>query len=377
MKRVEMQTGRRGFTLVEMLVVIVIIGILVSLISVAAYQALKKATVTRNITEIQQLGTALTNFKTKFGFYPPSRMLLCERYADYANPMWDQTLAADSLQVLTTMFPRLDITSWQSPGAFLDWNGNGQPDGAVLLEGDQCLVFFLGGIPAASSATGGGANTPPGCLGFSNNPKNPTDPSDLSSTTGRIGPFFTFASNRLVIYGPQWLQSPHMWANPQRATGSSFYSYLDNYGTSDGNGGYLAGSPYAYFSAYAFKTAKNGYHRYTSPAPPAQAGIAWYSDCSWCTGQTATGSFYATYPLAEALKPSVRYLQPDSYQIISAGGDVNFGPGSTPTTAGATVTLSPTWTPATGPNQPGYQTSDSGNDDQANFSSSTLGSGAQ
>jgi prepilin-type N-terminal cleavage/methylation domain-containing protein len=63
---------QRGFTLVELLVVIVIIGILASLITVAVSAALTAAKRTRILAEINQLATAVENYKIEHGSYPPS-----------------------------------------------------------------------------------------------------------------------------------------------------------------------------------------------------------------------------------------------------------------------------------------------------------------
>ena len=67
------RTGRRSaFTLVEMLMVILIIGILVGLVGSAAlgaYRAAQEFTITQ---EVMQLEAQIEMFKTKYGFYPPT-----------------------------------------------------------------------------------------------------------------------------------------------------------------------------------------------------------------------------------------------------------------------------------------------------------------
>src|SRR5207253_9071458 len=65
---------------------------------------------------------------------------------------------------------------------------------------------------------------------------------------------------------------------------SDLYSSRDTYGS----------VPYAYFSSY--KT-RNGYNRFAS------------TDCP----------SLGVWPYAEALTPTVRYLNPNTFQIISAG----------------------------------------------------------
>src|SRR5687767_3618331 len=63
---------RPGFTLVELLVVITIIGILAGLITVAAVGALKKARETEVRTEINQIDSALMEYKNKTTAFPPN-----------------------------------------------------------------------------------------------------------------------------------------------------------------------------------------------------------------------------------------------------------------------------------------------------------------
>jgi prepilin-type N-terminal cleavage/methylation domain-containing protein len=63
---------RTGFTLVELLVVITIIGILAGLITVAAVGALKKARETEVRTEINQIDSALMEYKNKTTAFPPN-----------------------------------------------------------------------------------------------------------------------------------------------------------------------------------------------------------------------------------------------------------------------------------------------------------------
>jgi hypothetical protein len=242
----------------------------------------------------------------------------------------------------------------------VDWNQNGVYDTAVVLEGDQCLVFFLGGIPIAYTPTSRGAlsNLPPQVQGFSTNPKNPAD---LLSTADRIGPFFEFQTDRLVSLqvSAGLLRSPFN------------YSYLDRYGTSDGLGNLVSGVPLAYFSSY--KQA-NGYNRYLL--------LSGVSDCPSLISASGVG----VYPYAETILPSgPKYLKPNDFQIISAGADLTFGSGSVPTVTAGVITgfttgAGTTWTSATAaadypqntaPGAPGA----GGYDDQANFAQGQLGLG--
>ncbi len=65
-------TRRSAFTLVELLIVITVIGILVGLLLGAIVPAFKRANEFAIQTEMTQLERAVENFKTQYGFYPPS-----------------------------------------------------------------------------------------------------------------------------------------------------------------------------------------------------------------------------------------------------------------------------------------------------------------
>src|SRR5271166_5392173 len=69
---------RGGFTLVELLVVIVILAILIGLLLPAINGALRTARKAAVSSEINQLASALAAFKSRYGDYPPSRFLAVE-----------------------------------------------------------------------------------------------------------------------------------------------------------------------------------------------------------------------------------------------------------------------------------------------------------
>ena len=348
------RSGGRGFTLVELLIVIAIISVLVSLLSSAVGKAVITAHRVRNQNEISQLATAVENFKQKFGIYPPSRILLGETLADYfQNGNLNQPKSQfhlDSYTTLTTMFPRLNFKS----SFFIDWDGSRTYTQPVILEGDQCLVFFLGGVPQFDQ----NQNNRPFCSGFSTNPADPTyHVTHPGSDT--IPPFFDFDSGRLAQRKP-----------------SRYLSYLDTWANSVPAGTPYSpanGMPYAYFSSY--KT-RNGYNRfYGPPNNLSSSDCATLSVWPYAEGPTSPG--------AAASPSNWRYLNPNTFQIISAGRNFAFGQGTNPNPFFAGPF--PFWSP---PDRAGNTEASrgkgdlppnppqAGTDDQSNFYDSTLGAGS-
>jgi prepilin-type N-terminal cleavage/methylation domain-containing protein len=279
--------ARAAFTLVELLVVMGIIAILVSLLSGAVFVVLKRVDEVNTQQDIRQMEAAVQSFQGQYSVeYIPSQIILCEIKDDYyADAPLDTTfksqLHQDSFQYLMRVWPRLNWggtppnntplggTAW----AGIDWNGDGQPSPDVLLEGDQCLVFFLGGMN--------------GDMGFSTNGANPAQNPNANPTQGwgpsgsRVAPFFEFKTKRLVSLHP---------ASP------TYPSYIDPYGK----------MPYAYFSSYKVR---NGYNRYGT------------TDCP-SLGNPSLG-----LPPPSPYNDGQNYYNAETCQIISAGRNKLFGPG--------------------------------------------------
>src|SRR5207248_99731 len=138
------------------LIVIAVMGVLVALLGAASLKVIAKADEVRTRHEISNLAVAAEDFKAYFKILDqiPSRFRLREDLFGYQVGMasGDQ-LDADSWAYLKRLFPKLPtpVNTYPNPGSvWIDWNGNGGsgPDGAVDLEGHQCLVFFLGGVPS-------------------------------------------------------------------------------------------------------------------------------------------------------------------------------------------------------------------------------------
>jgi general secretion pathway protein G len=309
------QNRRSGFTLIELLVVILIITLLISLTAAGVFKALNRVADVQNVREISDLQTGIVNFQQKYKVeYIPSRIRLLDSGA------YDTTLNASGQPNTPLDYDSAAYLSrvWHNLTFPIDWNNNGVTTDDVTLEGDQCLVFFLGGIQNTTGTFD--------CLGFSTNSKNP-----MTLTGDHIPPFFDFKSERLTT---------------KFHTANTYFSYLDAYGK----------QPFAYFSSY--KRA-NGYNRYfvpsTSTTPPPNP----FSDCNTL----------GVWPYSDGIK----YQNAETFQIISAGRDGFFGQGSN-----LTLATLPTWTPASAdqstalPNVAGTAPK-AGFDDMANFFDRMLG----
>lgn len=191
---------RGGFTIVELLMVVVIIGILAALLIPAIQRARDTAGDAEVLTEIKGLEKGVVDFKNRFGIDPPSFIVLCESAAEWAAD-WGSSppaqLSADptltdahrrtSRAVIRQIWPEFDFTVDH------DINGDGAFNGAWALNGAECLVFFLGGVPDRIDTDGDGTPDAAAMRGFSANPQRP-----FLRGGNRIGPFVDFDSDRLI-----------------------------------------------------------------------------------------------------------------------------------------------------------------------------------
>jgi len=129
---------RVGFTLVELLMVIVIIGILIGMLAVAINPVLQSSREFAVAQEMKQMDSAIESFNTKYGFYPPS----FTGFNQTATGTGAQLLPylnkiSPNHRELNPMFPgglsRLEIW-WRAIGSNLDDRGS--------------LIFWLSGLSA-------------------------------------------------------------------------------------------------------------------------------------------------------------------------------------------------------------------------------------
>ncbi len=157
---------QRGFTLIEVMVVLVIIAILGGLLLSAFGPAQQSAREAQVIAEMQSLKASITAFRTEFKMDPPSSIFICEQATGWATKPVDRAM-------IKRLWPSFNFAIAR------DFNGDGDTTDIVALDGAECLVFFLGGLVDASSGQ---------LRGFS---KNPGNPFAMDNGT-RQGPFYEF-----------------------------------------------------------------------------------------------------------------------------------------------------------------------------------------
>lgn len=192
---------RFGFTLVEMLTVIAIIGILAALMSGAMVSVRARVQKAAISAEIKQLEMALEAYKTTFGEYPP-----------------DGTDPAAVKRHLAKAYPRAKN---------LD---------APSIKPENALVYWLGG-PIKDGRP----------VGFSKNPSDP-DLTGSDTTTPRSTPFYDFnpaqfrsVSGYFATYTSKTGGSPYLYFRAKISGGKTTY---DNSYTFTDNGTDVTTSPY-------------------------------------------------------------------------------------------------------------------------------------
>ncbi|MDB4614426.1 prepilin-type N-terminal cleavage/methylation domain-containing protein [bacterium] len=167
--------GRAGFSLVELLMVILIIAALMALILPAVNSVRRTARNAAVKAEINRLETAVAAFQTRYGEVPPSFLVIPARASASTVADWSPVVFQKSRRAIRKIWPQFDFDS----------NG-GLPVAATqnptVLSGAECLVLCLAGVPNTSGVLDG----------FSKNPAVPFSPIGEN----RDGPFYEFGPGR-------------------------------------------------------------------------------------------------------------------------------------------------------------------------------------
>lgn len=271
-------TCRKGFSLVELLIVIAIIAVLVAVTIPAVIATVGTAKRTQIATELSQLKSAIEQYKSENGgAYPPD-------FTGYPEaPVYEKVLIDHMLKC----YPRCgqNLTVWK------DLNlGTANLYKPSTLDPAEALVFWLSMIR--------------------NNPQRPLpwiDGSPLDNSTAPVKNYFTFEQARLRdIDNDGWLEY-----------------YPRN----------SADVPYVYFCAntYGFQTlfVDHGYPRKSISATYPQPAVA---------NTFGTARPYAKRVDPMNLANVLEWVEPNKFQILCGGLDRYFGD-DVPNPGNATLVL--------------------------------------
>jgi prepilin-type N-terminal cleavage/methylation domain-containing protein len=214
MRTVNRGPRRAGFTLIELLIVIAIIAILLTMTVPAVMRIMGFGSRMTARGDMNGLATAHAAFLQDFHVqHIPSRIILRENIAGYGGTALEQK----SLAYLQSLFgKRLGTAGPINWSGRADFATNSPGSGAYELLGEECLTFFLGGIPTPNDGS------PNGCLGFS------TDRANPSATGGsRKGPYFDFKPNRLARTATGFFMYQDPFDSPGGAK-AAYYVYLSS-----------------------------------------------------------------------------------------------------------------------------------------------------
>jgi prepilin-type N-terminal cleavage/methylation domain-containing protein len=179
----------RGFTLVELLVVMAILGILAGLlawgVNAARVAILKRA----QAFEVQSIASAVEAYKTKYGDYPPDGS---------SWPVMEAHLRKAFPNILVSELALLNPAFGNANGYVRNDNDvtNTHPLGGRVFDSAEALVFFLGGF---SSDPQRPITGPGGPLRRNPEEQNPNRPYYYLYNTQRENAFFEFKISGLTL----------------------------------------------------------------------------------------------------------------------------------------------------------------------------------
>ncbi len=279
--------NRSGFTLVEVLMVIAIIGILVGLIVPAVNMALTSVKRKAIALEVQAIESAVQQYKNKFGDFPPDGS---------SQSVWERHFRKVFPQMQASEFTAL-YTNTNSAGPL----PHAPATGGAVMDPAEALVFCLGGYSSNPiqpfTGAGGPLSLVPGKTTYQYN-------------TERTGAFYDFKQSQLTLDSSGGM------------TVSNDEAQLYSGGVNDLIPVYHPASklmPFVYFESRTYSFIPGGatatYFNYFQPTL-VDAGVArpYKSD-----------SINTNVSQASAPDAYYKYAEDKGFQIISAGLDDLYG----------------------------------------------------
>ncbi len=317
----------RGFTLVELLVVITIIGILAALITVAAVGALKKAHETRTKAELNQIAGGVDEYKNKTTAYPPNCQTDDKTMGGTSGPLDEVGIFNDLKRHMRQAFPRnqesdelllqmIGVLTYPSGLAADTKDYKPRLNGGITA--GEAVVFWLGGFssdPKYPISGDGGPSYPISAYASgANSPNRTPDPIESRKwvypfDVSRLGPratdgYFDDSTSRFIEFpdpkDSTKLRRINFWQYTP-AKSDQPYLYFD---TSRHPAGVVSGSKLlgTYDPPAATANSKLG---------PTQAGLLVFAfkkqNPTWSTTNNTV--------------PAITYVNPDKFQILHCGLD--------------------------------------------------------
>jgi len=298
---------RGGFTLVELLVSIAIIGMLMSLTSVAVWKVIQNVKSAKITVEVDQLAQAIQSYKEGQIQFPP-----CMALADNTNLTGSNERKKMFMRHISVAFPncnygltqtnfntlRLKILTTGTWG--YNYSASATPLDLNTLDQAESLVFWLAGFPTPVNSSGVPIATRK-LFGLHRDSDNPMK-RDIAAVEGmnplryRTDPLFGFDQTRLVDNdGDGWLE--YVPVSPKLGVSTA---------------------PYVYFDSSTYNVSVNqtsvmhlGYPRYgdTTSTLPADLFVKWGVAAPMAIRFDSTGA-----------NPT-EWAKPTGFQIICAGLD--------------------------------------------------------
>lgn len=315
MRRTSGESANRvGFTLVELLVVITIIGILAALITAAGAGALKTARQNAIKTELDQITMAYQSFKDKNNVYPPNLQV-----DGTTDPLIETQVLTDIKRAMKQAFPKhREPDELIAALAGLTANGAMLPSNQGLQGGmtaGESIVFWLGGFsndPKFPISGEGGPSYRIQTAGQATN--NQLDPVESRTwvfpfEVSRLQPrdsdnYFDASEQRFIEYT---VTIPGQNNNQPQFRRINFWQYVPS----------KSEQPYLYFDVSRHPAAVANGSNWLAPYDPMAATELAASPLHVHAIKTRSESAGAASP--------IQFANPDKFQVLHCGVDGEWG----------------------------------------------------